>query len=354
MHSNILPKVLIVLLVWSVLFASCGQDPVFLPATASPSPAAEGPQRVTLQLKWVPQTQFAGYYAAQEQGYYQEEGLDVQIRPGGPDIVTEQVVVSGQAEFGISWLAMLLSMRDRGAPLINIAQIFTSSGMRQISWKEQGIESPADLRGKRLAVWFEHEFNLLATLNKYNIDKETDVTLVQQPFDMTLFLNREVDAAAAMTYNELYQVLDAGHTMDALNIIDFNEEGTAMLEDGIFVSESWLASPHNKQIAARFLRASFKGWKFCRNNPETCVDIVLQNGGDGVMTREAQLWQMNEVNKLIWGAPPDPTTKIGYMPPELFERTARIALEYGVISQPASNNAYTHEIWQMATQAGGR
>lgn len=352
------------LLLLGAVLAACGGAPAAAPtsapaaeapaaeAPAAEAPASSEPDRVRLQLKWVTQAQFAGYYAALEQGYYAEENLDVTIQPGGPDIVPEQVVASGQAEFGIDWLASLLATREQGAPLVNIAQVFTRAGMRQLSWKETNITSPNDLRGKNVAVWFGgNEYNLLATLSKYNIDKDTDLTLVQQPFDMNLLLNREVDSAAAMTYNELYQVLSAGHTIDELNILDYNAEGTAMPEDGIFVSEEWLnADPKNKDIAARFLRATFKGWAFCRDNVDACVDIILSQDSGGVMTEEAQTWQMNEVNKLVWGDPIDPATKIGYLEPELFTFAANTALQFGVITQPASEAAYTHEIWELATQ----
>lgn len=347
-----------VLLVGGVL-AACGQPTTQVPdvtAPVQPTQAVAGgasgaSDSVTLQLKWVAQAQFAGYYAALEQGFYKAEGLDVTIRPGGPDIAPEQVVAGGQAQFGLNWLASLLSSREQGTPLVNIAQIFTYAGMREISWKSSNINGPADLKGKKVAVWFlGNEYNLLATLTKYQLDKDKDLTLVQQPFDMNLLLNKEVDAAAAMTYNELYQVLSAGHTLDELSIIDFNKEGTAMPEDGIFVREDWLKDPKNQDVAARFLRASMKGWAFCRDSVDACVDIVLKNDASGVMTRDAQKWQMVEVNKLIWGDPINPATKVGYMDPDLFQRAAETALRFGVIKQPASDSAYTHAVWEMATK----
>lgn len=360
--QNVLASVVLLL---SLLLAACNTTPTApeaaSPATTETSATSAAPgdtaaettgelTPVTVQLKWVAQAQFAGYYAAKDQGFYEEEGLDVTIRPGGPDIVPEQVVASGQAEFGLNWLASLLAVRDQGTPLVNIAQVFTYAGMRHLAWADSGITSPADFAGKKVAVWFGgNEFDLLATLNKYNLDPDSDLELVQQPFDMNLLLNREVDAAAAMTYNELYQVLSAGHTIDELNIIDYNAEGTAMLEDGIFVRADWLEDPANQDLAARFLRATFKGWAFCRDEPDACVDSVLANDAGGVMTREAQVWQMDEVNKLVWGDPLDPETPIGYMDPELFQRTADTALEFGIIENPASDEAYTHEIWEMAT-----
>jgi NitT/TauT family transport system substrate-binding protein len=346
-------RLLAALVLAGLLLAACGQAPT-MPAANQPAdaPAAAALDPVRLQLKWVAQAQFAGYYAALEEGYYAEEGLDVTILPGGPDIVPEQVVASGQAEFGINWLASLLATREQGAPLVNIAQVYTRAGMRQLSWKDENMTSPADLAGRTVAVWFGgNEYNLLATLSKYGIDRNTGLTLVQQPFDMNLLLNREVDSAAAMTYNELYQVLSAGHTIEELNILDYNAEGTAMPEDGVFVSNEWLsADPKNQDIAARFLRASFKGWAFCRDNVDACVQYVLAQDSGGVMTSEAQTWQMNEVNKLIWGDPIDPNTKIGYLEPSLFQFAADTALQFGVITQPASEDAYTHAIWEAATQ----
>ena len=296
---------------------------------------------VTLQLKWVPQAQFAGYYAAAGEGFYDAQCLDVTINPGGPDIVPEQVVAGGQADFGINFVPSLLSAREQGTNLVNIAQIFERSAMREISWKDTGIESPADLAGKKVAVWFGgNEFELLATLAKYGIDKDTGVELIQQPFDMNLLIERQVDAAAAMTYNELAQVLETPdqngnlYTLDQLNIIDFNAEGTAMLQDGVFVTEAWLADAANQDIAERFLRASFQGWMFCRDNVEKCVDYVLEQGP--ALPRGHQTWMMNEVNKLIWPS----TAGIGQMDAGLFAQTAEIALQYGIIQNPPSEGAY--------------
>jgi NitT/TauT family transport system substrate-binding protein len=308
--------------------------------------AGQAADKVTLQLKWVTQAQFAGYYAAKARGFYTAEKLDVTIRPGGPDIVPEQVVAGGGAHFGIDWLPSLLSARDQGAPLTNIAQIFAHSGMRELAFKTSGIKGPADLRGRRVAVWFGgNEFELLATLEKYKIDRNKDVTLVQQPFDMNLLLSKQVDAAAAMTYNEYKQVLDAGVKPDDLVVIDFNKEGTAMLEDGIFVRADWLRNAANKPIAARFLRASLKGWELCRDRPAECVEIVLKESP--VLGREHQTWMMTEVNKLVWG-PPKPSSPLGKMDAAAFKQTADIALKFGVIKKPADTAAYTHEIWELA------
>ena len=306
--------------------------------------------KVTLQSKWVVQAQFAGYYAALDQGYYDDENLDVTIRPGGPDIVPEQVVLGGQAEFGIDWLDSLLATRDQGQNIVNIGQVFTRSGMTEVTWKDSGLDKITDLRGKKVGVWLGgNEHKLFAALNKNGINPQKDTKIVKQPFDMNLFLNREVDAAAAMTYNELAQVLETKdpktgqlYKPNQLNVMKMSDLGTGALEDGVFVRGDWIEDEDNQDIAKRFLKASFRGWVYCRDNPEDCLRIVLDNGptlGEG-----HQRWQLNEINALIWPAPKG----IGVMEPESWDITKQIALDGKVIKQPASDDSYRTDIAQSA------
>jgi NitT/TauT family transport system substrate-binding protein len=331
--------------------AGCGGDEEGTGGGGTGTEAAQM-DKVTLQLKWVTQAQFAGYYAAAEQGYYADEGLDVTIKPGGPDIVPEQVVLGDQAEFGIDWLDNLLATRDQGGDIVNIAQVFARSGMTEVTWKDSGLDQITSLKGKKVGVWLGgNEHKLFAALTKNGIDPQKDVEVVAQPFDMNLFLNREVDAAAAMTYNELAQVLeqenpDTGelYSLDDLNVMKMSDLGTGALEDGVFVRSDWLSDEKNKDIAGRFLKASFKGWVFCRDNPEECLQIVLDNGptlGEG-----HQRWQLNEINKLIW--PND--GGIGIMNPDDFANTAKIALDYKIIKAAASDDTYDDTYAQLAVQ----
>lgn len=305
----------------------------------------DAPDEVSLQLKWVTQAQFAGYYAALEQGYYEEENLDVTIIPGGPDISPQQVVAAGGADFGIDWMGSHLAAREQilqggGDGPVNIAQIFQRSGMREITWSDSGLETIEDLEGQTVGVWFAgNELPLFAALVANDLDPNdpNDVTIIPQAFDMVAFIDRELDAAAAMTYNELAQVLEYQgedgefpvFTLDDLNVIDLNEVGTAMLEDGIFANEAWLEDEANQDIAVRFLRASFRGWIYCRDNPDDCVDYVLAEGS--ALGEGHQRWMMNEINKLVWPSPDG----IGIMDPELYEQTAEIALNYEVIEEEA-------------------
>jgi NitT/TauT family transport system substrate-binding protein len=339
--------------VLTLLVAGCGGDD----EEAGGTTAAETsePQEmtdVTLQLKWVTQAQFAGYYAALEQGYYEDEGLNVTIKPGGPDIVPEQVVLGNQAEFGINWLDNTLATRDQGGQIVNIAQVFARSGMTEVTWKDSGLDEITKLEGKKVGVWLGgNEHKLFAALTKNGIDPQKDAQIVAQPFDMNLFLNREVDAAAAMTYNELAQVLetknpDTGslYTLDELNVMKMSDLGTGALEDGIFVREDWIADEANQDVAKRFLKASFRGWIYCRDNPDDCVQYVLDEGptlGEG-----HQRWQMNEINKLVW---PN-ETGIGIMNSEDYDTTAQIAQDYDIVKKDPGDGVYVTDYAEAAVK----
>jgi NitT/TauT family transport system substrate-binding protein len=336
---------------WLVLAALLALALVALTACGGDGGGGDGDKdKVTLQSKWVVQAQFAGYYAALDQGFYDDENLDVTIRPGGPDIVPEQVVLGGQAEFGIDWLDSLLATRDQGQNIVNIAQVFTRSGMTEITWKDSGLDEITKLRGKKVGVWLGgNEHKLFAALNKNGIDPQKDVKIVKQPFDMNLFLSRDIDAAAAMTYNEMAQVLETKnpktgqlYQLDDINIMKMSDLGTGALEDGVFVREDWIEDEDNQDIAKRFLKASFRGWLYCRDNPDDCLRIVLDNGP--TLPEGHQRWQLNEVNDLIWPAPKG----IGVMEPESWDITKQIALDGKVISKPASDDSYRTDIAEEA------
>ena len=307
---------------------------------------------VNLQLQWVAQSQFAGYYAAVAEGFFEEEGLDVTILEGAVEIVPQQVVASGDAQFGIAWVPKVLESREAGADLVNIGQVFQRSGTLQVSFVDTGIESVEDFEGMRIGTWgFGNEHELFAAMRAVDIDPDDtdDVIVVQQPFDMSLLINGEVDAAQAMIYNEYAQVLEAvdpdtGELMFApedLNVIDFNDVGTAMLQDHIFANGEWLAEDGNAEIAVAFLRGAFRGWIFCRDNFDACVDIVLDNGptlGEGHMR-----WQLNEINNLVWPSPDG----IGTLDLDLFQQTVDVSLDSGIIMDEPEG-AYMLELAEMA------
>jgi NitT/TauT family transport system substrate-binding protein len=317
-------------------------------ANATAEPAAD-PVTVKLQLKWVPQAQFAGYFLAQDKGYYAEEGLNVEILPGGPDIVPEQQVAGGSADIGVDWVASLLTSQEQEMPLVQIAQIYQKSGLVLVSKKDAGISAPADLKGKKVGNWMGgNEFEILALFDKYKLDSNKDLNFTKQGFTMDQFLGGEIDAASAMTYNEYQVVLESGVKAEDLNVIDMNDEGVAMLEDNLFANKEWLAD--NKETAAKFVRASLKGWKDAIADPEAAVDSVMKLAEEGSTTREHQLTMMNEVAKLIQPEGFD-SSKMGYTDAAAFQQTADIALQFGVIKEAANvDEAYTNEIVEMAAE----
>src|SRR3954463_5327673 len=308
--------------------------------------------KITFQLKWVTQAQFAGYYAAAAKGFYKKAGLDVKIRVGGPDISPEQVVAGGQAQMGLDWLPSLMSARDQGLKLVNIAQVFTRSGMTEITWKNSGINSIGKMKGKKVGNWLGgNEFELFAALSRAGMDPvhNKGVTIVKQPFDMNLFLKHQIDAASAMTYNELAQVLESKnpktnklYKLGDMNVIKMQDVGTSMLEDGIFTTGKWIKDPANQAIAKKFLAASFQGWIYCRTHLADCVSIVLQNGP--ALPKGHQTWQMNEVNALIWPA----TRGIGIMDPVSYKRSARIVKTYGKLKKLPGHEAYRTDLAKAA------
>jgi len=203
------------------------------PAAAPTAAAAAKPtgpaDKVKLQIKWVPQAQFAGYFVALEKGFYKDENLDVTIVPGGPDIVSEQQLVNGQADFGVDWVASFLAFRDKGLPIVDVAQVYQSSGLMLVSKKAANITKAEDLKGRSVGVWYGgNEFEFLALMDKLGYDPDKDLNVIKQGFTMDPFLAGQMEAASAMTYNEYQIVLESGLNPDDLNIIRYNDEGVGM------------------------------------------------------------------------------------------------------------------------------
>jgi NitT/TauT family transport system substrate-binding protein len=324
--------------------------------TPAPTAAATPGQmtKVKLQLQWVTQSQFAGYFAALDQGFYADQGLDVTILQGAVDIVPQTVVASGQAEFGIAWLPKVLASIEQGADLVNIAQVFQRSGTLEVSWADSGITKPEDWRGKKVGTWgFGNEHELYAAMRKVGIDpaNPADVTIVQQDFSMDSLLNNDLDAAEAMIYNEYAQVLEHKNPAtgelykpEDMNVISMESAGTAMLQDGIFAQGAWLDDPANADVATRFLRASFQGWMWCRDNFDACVQDVLDNGP--TLGKGHQTWQLNEINGLIWPSPEG----IGQMNADAWARTVDVAKQGAIITADPPEGAYRTDLAEAARQ----
>ena len=314
---------------------------------------------VKLQLQWFIQAQFAGYFAAQDQGFYADQCLDVTIVEGGVDIVPQTELANGNVDFAISWVSKALASREAGADIVNIAQVFQRSGTLQVSFKEKNITKPEDFKGKKIGNWgYGNEFEIFAALTKAGLDPAKDVSLVQQQFDMVGLLSGDIDAAEAMTYNEYAQVLEAVnpdtgalYTADDFNVVSYDEAGVGMLQDAIWASGERLASDAAyADTAVKFVAASLQGWAYCRDNVEACRDIVLAKGSK--LGASHQLWQMNEVNKLIWPA----ASGVGFIDQAAWDRTATLSqetknLEGGtVLTKAPDAESYTNDIVTKALE----
>jgi NitT/TauT family transport system substrate-binding protein len=336
----------------SLITAACGGSDSSSDTTAAAEEGCTELTPVKLQLQWFIQAQFAGYFAAQDQGFYEAQCLDVEIVEGGVDIVPQQQLADGAVDFALSWVPKALASREAGANIVNIAQVFQRSGTLQVSFKDKNITTAADFAGKKIGNWgFGNEFEIFAALTKAGLDPAKDVTLVQQQFDMLGLLSGDIDAAEAMTYNEYAQVLEAVnpdtgalYTADDFNVVSYEAEGVGMLQDAIWADGNRLSDPAYRETAVKFVAASLQGWAFCRDNAEACRDIVVAKGSK--LGASHQLWQMNEVNKLIW--PSD--MGAGMIDQAAWDRTATLAQETKnlegstVLTAAPSADAYTNDI----------
>ena len=308
---------------------------------------AQAADKVTLQLKWVTQAQFAGYYVAADKGFYGEEGLEVEIKAGGPDIAPPQVLAGGGADVVLDWMPSALATREKGLPLVNIAQPFKSSGMMLTCRKDTGIKTPEDFRGKTIGVWFfGNEYPFLSWMSQLGIPTDGSaegVTVLKQGFNVDPILQGQAACISTMTYNEYWQVIDAGLSADDLVVFKYEDQGVATLEDGIYVLESSLDDEAFRDKMVRFVRASMKGWKWAEENPDAAAEIVLENDATGAQTEKHQKRMMGEIAKLTAGSD-------GTLDPADYERTVETLLKGGsdpVITK-APEGAWTHAITDAA------
>jgi NitT/TauT family transport system substrate-binding protein len=289
--------------------------------------AAQAQERVTLQLKWVAQAQFAGYYVAKDRGFYREAGLDVTINPGGPDIAPPQLIAANRADVIVEWMPAALASREKGVPLVNIAQPFKKSGLMLTCRAETGIRAPTDFRDKTLGVWFfGNEYPFMAWMSKlgYRTDGSSGgVRVVKQAFNVDPLIQKQADCISTMAYNEYWQVIDAGFRPDQLTVFKYEDQGVATLEDGLYVLENRLSDPAFVTRMAKFVRASMRGWDWARQNPDAAAMIVLDNDTSGAQKEGHQKRMMSEIAKLL-----DPSAG-GKLDPADYERTVTTLLAAG-------------------------
>jgi NitT/TauT family transport system substrate-binding protein len=311
---------------------------------------AEAADKLTLQLKWVTQAQFGGYYVAKDKGFYEEAGLDVDIKPGGPDIAPPQVIAGGGADVIVDWMPSALATREKGVPLVNIAQVFKTSGMMLTCRKETGIKDPkTDFKGRTLGVWFygnEYPFlSWMAHLGIPTTGGSDGVNVLKQGFNVDPLLQKQADCISTMTYNEYWQVIDAGLTPEDLVVFKYEDQGVATLEDGLYVLEKSLADPKMVDKLARFLKASVKGWEYAAANSDEAATIVLDNDSTGAQTEQHQKRMMGEINKLVGQGG---SKGIGYLDEADFDRTVQVLLSGGsdpVITKKPEG-AWSHAVFE--------
>ncbi|MBO9478226.1 ABC transporter substrate-binding protein [Shimia sp. R11_0] len=309
--------------------------------------AALAADDVTLQLKWVTQSQFAGYYVALENGFYSDEDLNVTIKPGGPDIAPTQVLAGGGADVTVEWMPAALAAREKGLPMVNIAQPFKSSGMMLTCRKDAGVASTDDFAGKTLGVWFfGNEFPFLSWMSQLELSTDggdAGVEVLKQGFNVDPILNGQAACVSTMTYNEYWQVIDAGLTPDDLITFKYEDQGVATLEDGLYALEENLADPAFEDKMVRFVRASMKGWKWAEENPEDAAMIVLEYDETGAQTEEHQVRMMGEIAKLTAGSN-------GALDVADYERTVASLMSGGSdpVITATPEGAWTHAITDKA------
>jgi NitT/TauT family transport system substrate-binding protein len=305
---------------------------------------------VTIQLKWVADAQFAGYYVAQAKGFYKEAGLDVTIKPGGPDIAPEQVIAAGGADVIVDWMPAALAAREKGVKLVNIGQVFQRSGLELTCRKDSGVKTPADFKGKTLGVWFAgNEYPFLAWMAKlkYKTTGGADgITVLKQGFNVDPLLQKQAACISTMTYNEYWQLIEAGMKPSQLIVFKYEDEGVATLEDGLYTTEAKLADPAMVERLARFMKASMKGWQYAIDHEDEAVKIVLDADTTGAQTKVHQKHMMGEVAKLV--AAGKSSHGIGYLDPAAYERTVSVLLSSGsdpvITKRP--EGAWTHAVWE--------
>jgi NitT/TauT family transport system substrate-binding protein len=305
---------------------------------------AQAQDKVTLQLKWVTQAQFAGYYVAKAKGYYKDAGLDVTINAGGPDVAPPQVIVGGGADVVIDWMPSALASREKGVPLVNIAQTFKHSGLELTCRADTGIKKPADLKGKTIGVWFGgNEYPFLSWMSKLGIKTDGSpggVKILKQGFNVDPLLQKQADCVSTMTYNEYWQVIDGGYKPSQLVVFKYGDEGVATLEDGLYVIESKLKDPVFVAKMAKFVKASMKGWDYARKNPDEAAKIVLAADTTGAQTEKHQKRMMGEIAKLL-------DTGSGKLDPKDYERTVATLMTGGsdpVITKKP-DGAWSHAVY---------
>jgi ABC-type nitrate/sulfonate/bicarbonate transport system substrate-binding protein len=309
---------------------------VFLSVACGPLQQPVEPDSVTLQLKWLHGAQFAGFYMAQEKGYYAEENIELTMLPGGLENNSIDEVVSGQADFGIWAGDSLLAARLEGESFKALAAVIQINPSAYFSLAETGISKPADLAGKRVA-YIETDLLFPSVLQSAGLTLD-DIESYPLDFDLTPLLNGEVDVWTGYLTNQVVNLEAEGHELNVILAYDY---GAFIYSDVLFAKESLIED--NPDLVLRFVRASMRGWEYALEHPEEAVAATLNVDP----TLDQLEREMNATIPLVdAGQKP-----LGIMEAVIWETTQDIMLENGVISETIDlPSLYTNQFVENAAR----
>jgi NitT/TauT family transport system substrate-binding protein len=302
----------------------------------------------------IPDAQFAGYIIARDKGFYKEENLEVELLPGGPNVNAVQQVVTGAADMTINKVSELYAARDKGLPVVSIAQFDQRSSFPLVARNKDGIDGPADLKGKKIGIWYGgDEYEFFALMKKFGIDPEKDIDLFEQGFTMDPWLKGDYPVAMVTSFNELNVIRLSGLSDDQLTIINPSDYGISVPHGALLANQKWLEG--NKDAAARFVRATMKGWDYTFEHAEEAAGVTAKSalaaGGEAATKDLEELQRMSiaEMQRLHY---PEGFDKAEHakIDPAIYSEVAGIVKEFGLVkNDPDVTAAYDVSIWQTAT-----
>jgi NitT/TauT family transport system substrate-binding protein len=336
----------------AMVAAACGSD-----EDGSGGGQTGAPTKVRMQLSWIPDAQFAGYILAKEKGFYQAENLDVELLPGGPNVNAVQQVVTGAADMTVNKVSELYAARDKKLPVVSIAQFDQRSSFPLVARTKDGIDGPADLKGKKVGIWYGgDEYEFFALMKKFGIDPKKDIQLFEQGFTMDPWLKGDYPVAMVTSFNELNVIRLAGYKDADLTIINPSDYGISVPHGALIANQKWEGA--NKDAAARFVRATLKGWDYAFDHADEAAGITAKSalaaGGEAATKDLEQLQAMSiqEMRRLHY---PDGFDKAdhGKIDPNMYAQVAGILKQFGFVkNDPDVTAAYDPSIW--TTAAGGQ
>lgn len=287
-------------------------------------------QPVSLQLQWITQSQFAGYYVAHEKGWYREAGIDLSIYEGGPDLVPVDLVAASSRDFGTTLLPDLAVSIHKGQKVKAIAQIQQVNGLRLLARKDSGIRTPEDLVGKNVGVWLgSWEIQFTALLASRHIDPK-EINIISQGWSMKPFLDGQFDAASAMIYNEYFRLIEAGMMAENIHIIDYRDYGQDFPGDVLFTSDLMLKE--QPDLCRKMVEVSIRGWKYAVTHPKEAARIVLKYDKGKIQSYEHQMNMLRALSRMIVVDMDDADYSIGTFRREKVEQMLKMLTLHGIMT----------------------